>query len=156
MRPVCFRDSQFEQYDNLEKDLLLHLCKCLTSYSFPAFPIRLLVGEVDGAMSQHPLLHHPTSLVQRSLENMLIEIIQGSANKKRGLIHPLERHKFPTAAFSLIQKTMGLTLRTARSKNTISRAENIFHAVSLLLEISIVRLISLYNTNGIDPDILKA
>lgn len=55
--------------------LLLHSSHRLASYATPAFPVGLLVGEVDSPSRERPLLEDPTAAIELTLLNVIGKVV---------------------------------------------------------------------------------
>jgi hypothetical protein len=103
----------------------VHPGECLTTDSSTTLEICLSIGEEDGPSGQRVLLERPASLAQRTIQDILSEIVDGITDIKMALIPIFEREEVPLC--SMPQEAGVLARSTTRSNHAIRLTEDIAH-----------------------------
>lgn len=97
---------------------------------------------------QSSLLEHPSTLVQRALENVFIEIINKLADVYRWLVALAQLYGLALPA--RVKKPIPLTHGRAGGEDTVSLAEDVFHAFGLVRKVAFR---TLYDADRVDPQV---
>lgn len=125
-------------------DLLVHPGKRFTSHTITTFEVCLVLGEVNGPSSQSSLLQNPSTLIQWSHDDVLVEAIDVLADVER--LVRLEGDIFSLG--SSTKETIALIAGAASSNHAVCSAVHVFHSARFVCTIAIC---TLDYTNGVNP-----
>lgn len=118
----------------------MHFCQRLAPNSVAALEVCLVLGEVHRSPRQGTFLQHPTALVQRTLDNVAVEVIDSLADIE-GLVL-IEGDEF--ALRSRPKKSVSLIASPTGSDDAVRSAVDIFHPLRLVREVAIRALDDAY------------
>ena len=119
-------------------DLLMQFGQGFASNALAALEICLVLREVDGPSCQRALLQHPTSLVQRPLDNIFTKVIDSLADEEGLFVVSLNSDILTLRP--RIKEAITLIARSACSEYTICSTKDCLHILRLLVEVSIFTL----------------
>lgn len=125
----------------------MHLCQGLATNTATAFPVNLLMREVDCSAGQYPFLENPSSLVEVPFQDMMVEVVHEFTNIERGSPGIWLKTDVFTCGTAL-QEPVILPSCRSRRQYTVSPTENVFHTLRLMVKIA---LGSLDDADRVDP-----
>jgi hypothetical protein len=124
----------------------LHPRQSLTSNTIATFKVRLVLGEVHCSPSQGALLQNPSALIERSQDNIFIEIINGTTDIE-GLVR-LEGNVL--SLWPWTEKAISLIASATSGNYAVRTTVYVFHSHRLIRKVAIW---TLYYTYRVDPEV---
>ena len=119
-------------------DLLMQFGQGFASNTLTALEVCLVLREVDGPSCQRALLQHPTSLVQRPLDDIFTEVIDSLADEEGLFVVSLNSDILTLRP--RVKEAIALIARSACSEYTIRSTKDCLHVLRLVVKVSVFTL----------------
>lgn len=128
----------------------MHLSESFASHASSALKVRLVLREEHRPPRQRPLLEDPTPLVQRALQDVAAEVVDGLAYVE--VLNTMSEGEVLSLQ-PVLEKPVVLARGPAGGQDAIRTAEHVLHVLGLLAKVTVV---SLDNADRVDPEIANS